>query len=109
MFALFLNSVGKVSSFQSVCSFRTDAYAPNLWWDSKREEIYFTCQIARQAAVGVSDFALEPGQYLVVATKKNATGYHAANTPKRSTLHLVGYTDKQHANIQGYYNPRLDR
>ena len=98
--ALFLSSLGKLSSAQNICSFRTDAYAPNLWWDSKREEIYFTCQIERHI------FA---GQYVVVLTKKNATGAHAANTPTQRTKNVVGYTDKQNAHIQGYYNPRLDR
>ena len=108
VFALFLTGQGKLASNQQVCSFRTDAYEPNLWWDSKREEVYFTCQIARQAAVGKADFQLQPEPYLVLLTKKNATGANAASVGQ-NTKHMVGYTNKRYANTRGYYNPRLDR
>ena len=107
VFGVFLDTTGQFKQVESICSYKRDAYEPRLFLDDKRNEIFFTCTVERAGAN--ADFQVAPDSYLIVMTKKTATGAHAANTPTPQTKLFVGYTKKQYAQTQGYYNGVIDR
>ena len=92
----------------SICSFKGNAYEPNIFVDSKRKEFYFTCTIQR-GGVSNADFNLRSGVNMLVLTKRNGTGAHASNTETSETKNFVGYTSNTFAKTTGYYNERTDR
>ena len=105
---LFVDTRGKVLKSDPVCSFRGNAYEPNIFVDSKRSEFYFTCTV-QGGGVSSADFNLRPGLNMVVLTKRDANGVHASNTETADTKNFVGYTNNTHAKTSGYYNERTDR
>ena len=46
---------------------------------------------------------------MIVSTKKDAKGNHAANTVTGATKNFIGYTNKTLAKTTGYYNELTDR
>ena len=106
--SLFFDRGGRVSKTEGICSFKGNAYEPNIFLDSRRNEFFFACTV-ENGGVANSDFALRSGLHMLVITKRTASGAHAANTKTASTKNFVGYTNKTHARTAGYYNAHLDR
>lgn len=106
--ALFVDLNGNVLKTELVCSFKGDASEPNIFFDSKRKEFYFTCTVAR-GGIADADFTLRSGLTMIVSTKKDAKGNHAANTVTGATKNFIGYTNKRLAKTTGYYNELTDR
>lgn len=106
--ALFVGFNGNVLKSEPVCNFKGDAYEPNIFFDSKRKEFYFTCTVAR-GGIADADFTLRSGLTIIVSTKKDANGNHAANTVTGATKNFIGYTNKTLAKTTGYYNELTDR
>ena len=105
---VFLDFKGKVQYSDAVCHFiKGDGYEPNLFYDSKRKEIYFTCTVESRG-VRTLHLDLTAGLHLLVIDKRNATGAHASNLDS-SQLNFIGYTNKTFARTRGYYNKILDR
>lgn len=105
---LFVDARGKILKADSVCSFKGNAYEPNIFTDSKRNEFFFTCTV-QGGGVANADFNLRPGLNMVVLTKRDAKGAHASNTETAETKNFVGYTNNTLAKTSGYYNERTDR
>ena len=42
---VFVDPKGKFLKSDSICSFKGNAYEPNIFFDSKRDEIFFTCTV----------------------------------------------------------------
>ena len=105
---LFLDSKGKLVKGDSVCSFKGDAYEPNIFFDSKRDEFIFTCTV-ESGGIADADFNLKAGVHMVVLTKRDSNGEHASNTEKKETKNFVGYTNNTLAKTTGYYNEQTDR
>ena len=105
---IFADLRGKVLKAQTICSFKGDAYEPNIFVDTKRDEFYFTCTI-QSGGIANADFNLQSGLYMIVLTKKNAFGEHATNTETAETKNFVGYTNKTFGRTSGYYNELTDR
>ena len=93
---------------EGICSFKGNAYEPNIFLDSKRNEFFFACTV-ENGGIANSDFTLRSGLHMLVITKRTASGAHAANTETAATKNFVGYTNKTHARTAGYYNEHLDR
>ena len=108
VFGVFMNNVGKNQKAVPICSYKNHAYEPRVFLDEHRMEFYFTCTVQNSGSHN-ADFVLGSAPYFIVATKRNATGDHAANTPSAETKNFVGYTNKEFANPQGYYNKLTDR
>lgn len=106
--SLFFDRGGRVSKTEGICSFKGNAYEPNIFLDSRRNEFFFACTV-ENGGVANSDFTLRSGLHMLVITKRTASGAHAANTKTASTKNFVGYTNKTHARTAGYYNAHLDR
>ena len=106
--SVFFDWAGKVSKTDMICSFKGNAYEPNIFFDSKRNEFFFACTV-ENGGIANSDFTLRSGLHMLVITKRTAHGAHAANTKTASTKNFVGYTNKTHARTAGYYNAHLDR
>ena len=106
--ALFVGFNGNVLKSEPVCNFKGDAFEPNIFFDSKRKEFYFTCTVT-SGGIADADFTLRSGLTMIVSTKKNAYGAHAANTVTGATKNFIGYTNKTHAKTSGYYNELTDR
>ena len=106
--SLFFDRGGKVFKTEGICSFKGNAYEPNIFFDSKRNEFVFSCTV-ENGVVAKSDFTLRSGLHMVVITKRTARGAHAANTETAATKNFVGYTNKTYARTAGYYNEHLDR
>ena len=106
--SLFFDRAGKVFKTEGICSFKGNAYEPNIFFDSKRNEFVFACTV-ENGVVAKSDFTLQSGLPMVVITKRTARGAHAANTGTAATKNFVGYTNKTYARTAGYYNEHLDR
>ncbi|XP_020600643.1 uncharacterized protein LOC110039834 [Orbicella faveolata] len=105
---LFVDSKGKVLKVDSICSFKGDAYEPNIFFDSKRDEFFFTCTV-ENGGIANADFELKSGVHMVVLTKRDSNGEHASNTEKAETKNFVGYTNNTLAKTTGYYNELTDR
>lgn len=105
---LFVDSKGKVLKADSICSFKGNAYEPNIFFDSKRNEFFFTCTV-ENGGVANADFNLKSGVHMVVLTKRDSVGEHASNTEKAETKNFVGYTNNTLAKTTGYYNELTDR
>ena len=105
---VFVTPAGKVLKAEAICDFKGNAYEPNIFFDSKRNEFYFTCTV-ESGGVADADFNLQSGLHMIVLTKRNATGGHASNTDSASTKNFVGYTNKTLARTSGYYNEFTDR
>ena len=105
---LFVDSKGKVLKVDPICSFKGDAYEPNIFFDSKRDEFVFTCTVEK-GGIADADFDLQSGVYIVVLTKRDSYGEHASNTEKAETKNFVGYTNNSLAKTNGYYNELTDR
>ena len=105
---LFVDSKGKVVKHDGICSFKGSSYEPNIFFDSKRNEFYFTCTVASEG-VAQSDFNLRPGMHMVVLTKRTSAGEHASNTETADTKNFVGYTNRTLAKTTGYYNKLTDK
>ena len=101
---LFADSKGKVLKGDSICKFKRDAYEPNIFFDSKRNEFVFTCTVEKG---GITN--LQSGFNTVVLTKRDSNGEHASNTEKAETRNFVGYTNNSLAKTNGYYNELTDR
>ena len=101
---LFVDSKGKVLKVDPICKFKGDAYEPNIFVDSKRNEFVFTCTVEKG---GITN--LRPGFNVVVLTKRDTNGEHASNTEKAETKNFVGYTSNSLAKTNGYYNELTDR
>ena len=106
--SVFFDRGGKVSQTDSICSFKGNAYEPNIFFDSKRNEFFFACTV-ENGGIAKTDFTLRSGLHMLVITKRTAHGAHAANTETAATKNFVGYTNKTHARTAGYYNAHLDR
>ena len=106
--SVFFNPEGKISKSDPICSFKGNAYEPNLFLDSRNNEIYFTCTV-ENGGVANSDFDIKSGFHVVVLTKRDGLGAHASNTETPETKNFVGYTRKRLARTRGYYNGILDR
>ena len=105
---VFVDSKGKVLKTAEICSFKGDAYEPNIFFDSKRSEFYFSCTVS-SGGVADADFNLRSGLHMVVLTKKDANGAHASNTESADTKNFLGYTNKTLSRTSGYYNEHIDR
>ena len=105
---LFVDSKGKVLKADSICKFKGDTYEPNIFFDSKRDEFFFTCTV-ENGGIANADFNLQSGVYIVVLTKRDSVGEHASNTEKAETKNFVGYTNNSLAKTNGYYNELTDR
>ena len=105
---LFLDSKGKVLKWDPVCGAEKDAYEPNIFFDSKRDEFYFTCTVEK-GGVTKADFNLKEGVNYLIFTKLDSNGEHASNTEKKETKNFVGYTNNTLAKTTGYYNEQTDR
>jgi len=105
---VFIDSRGKVLKAELIFSFKGNAYEPNIFFDSKRNEFYFTCTV-ESGGIAKADFNLQSGLNTIVLTKKSATGGHASNTDTAKTKNFVGYTNKMLARTSGYYNKLIDR
>lgn len=105
---LFVGQTGKVLKAESVCSFKGNAYEPNIFFDSKRKDFYFTCTV-ENGGIANADFNLQSGLQMLALTKRNAFGEHASNTKTAATKNFVGYTNKTMARTSGYYNEATDR
>ena len=103
---LFVDSKGKVLKGDSICNFKGDAYEPNIFFDSKRDEFVFTCTVENG---GIADADLQSGVNIVVLTKRDSNGEHASNTEKAEIKNFVGYTNNSLAKTNGYYNELTDR
>ncbi|XP_078373114.1 uncharacterized protein LOC144656754 isoform X1 [Oculina patagonica] len=105
---VFFDFKGKVQYTDAVCHFiKGDGYEPNLFYDSMRKEIYFTCTVESRG-VRTLHLDLRSGLHLLVIDKRNASGAHASNLDP-SQLNFIGYTNKTFARTRGYYNELLDR
>lgn len=105
---LFVDSKGKVLKADSICTFKGNAYEPNIFVDSKRDEFFFTCTV-ENGGIANADFDLKSGVHMVVLTKRDSNGEHASNTEKAETKNFVGYTNNSLAKTTGYYNKLTDR
>jgi len=105
---LFVDSKGNVLKGDSVCRFKGNAFEPNIFFDSKRDEFFFTCTV-ENGGIAKADFNLKAGAHMVVLTKRDSNGEHASNTEKKETKNLVGYTNNTLAKTTGYYNEQTDR
>ena len=104
---VFVDPAGKVLKTETICDFKGNAQEPNIFFDSKRNDFYFTCTV-ESGSIANADFNLQSGLHMIVLTKKNATGGHASNTDS-NTKNFVGYTNKTLARTSGYYNEFTDR
>ena len=104
----FLDSKGTFLKGESMFSFKGDAYEPNIFFDSKRDEFIFTCTV-ESGGIADADFNLKAGVHMVVLTKRDSNGEHASNTEKKETKNFVGYTNNTLAKTTGYYNEQTDR
>ena len=105
---VFADPKGKFLKADSICSFKGNAYEPNIFFDSKRDEIFFTCTVENEG-IAFADFDLKSSVHTVVLTKRDSNGEHAANTEKKETKNFVGYTNNTLARTTGYYNELTDR
>lgn len=105
---LFIDTGGKVLKAEEICDFKGSAYEPNIFFDSKRNEFFFTCTVGSGSVVN-ADFNLRSGLHMVVLTKRDAHGAHASNTESADTKNFVGYTNNTLAKTTGYYNEHTDR
>lgn len=105
---LFVDKKGKVLKALPICNFKGDAFEPNVFIDSKRNESYFTCTVS-SGGIANADFKLKSGLTIIVATKKDAHGEHASNTKTADTKNFIGYTNKTLARTSGYYDELADR
>ena len=105
---LFVDFNGNVLKGDSVCRFKGNATEPNIFFDSKRDEFFFSCTVEK-GGIAKADFNLKAGLHMVVLTKRDSNGEHASNTEKKETKNLVGYTNNTLAKTTGYYNEQTDR
>ena len=103
----FLDSKGTFLRGESMFSFKGDAYEPNIFFDSKRDEFYFTCT-AETEGITDTDINLKAGVRMVALTKRDRNGEHASNLEKKNN-NFVGYTNNTLAKTTGYYNEQTDR
>ncbi|XP_048579152.1 uncharacterized protein LOC116604854 [Nematostella vectensis] len=106
--SLFLDRDGRMQASAQICSFKGHAYEHNLFLDSKRNEFFFTCLVETRGAK-MLNVKMENKPYVLVMTKKNATGGHASNIPNPETKNMVSFTTKRDGHVEGYYSEKKDR
>ena len=92
--SLFMDSGGKVIKVEGICEYKGDCYEPNIFFDSKRNEFYFTF---------TAEYDSNSRKVLVTKRNSSGAGYALSDTE------TIGFTNKTFARTSGYYNELTDR